>query len=63
MEGTIGPTEKNANASAPWCCVDDCGKPSFWDIHLDLKNPIIKGLTVAMCREHGDTAHPGPATE
>ncbi len=59
MKGTIGGTEKTAACpQARRCCVDDCGEPSKWDIHLEMHNPIITGITVAMCARHGDIAHP-----
>ncbi len=63
MKGTIGDTEKMAACPQERrCCVDDCGQPSMWDIHLVMDNRIITGITVTMCERHGNMAHPGPPT-
>jgi len=42
------------------CAVDDCERVAVYTIHIELSTPGVTGISVPMCREHGDDALPGP---
>ena len=42
------------------CAVDDCERVAVYTIHIELSTPGVAGISVPMCREHGDYALPGP---
>ncbi len=58
LEGVTGPVFKSLTINMDFCQVDMCGKQAFYDVHIKMNNKVVKGITVAMCREHGDYATP-----
>ncbi len=59
MAGTMGRVGKRRMERVA-CAVDDCERVAVYTIHIELSAPGVAGISVPMCREHGDYALPGP---
>ncbi len=59
MAGTMGRVGKRRRERVA-CAVDDCERVAVYTIHIELSTPGVAGISVPMCREHGDDALPGP---
>jgi len=59
MTGTMGRVGKRRRERVA-CAVDDCERVAVYTIHSELSTPDVGGISVPMCREHGDDALPGP---
>jgi len=59
MAGTMGRVGKRRLERVA-CAVDDCERVAVYTIHIELSTPGVTGISVPMCREHGDDALPGP---
>jgi len=59
MTGTMGRVGKSRRERVA-CAVDDCERMAVYTIHIELSTPAVAGISVPMCRAHGDDALPGP---
>ncbi len=59
MAGTMGRVGKRRRERVA-CAVDGCERVAVYTIHIELSTPGVAGISVPMCREHGDYALPGP---
>ncbi len=51
--GTMGRVGKRRREPVV-CAVDDCERVAVYTIHIELSTPGVGGISVPMCREHGD---------
>ena len=59
MAGTIGRVGKR-RLERVVCAVDGCERVAVYTIHIEMNAPGVTGISVPMCRDHGDYALPGP---
>ncbi len=59
MAGTMGRVGKRRRERVA-CAVDGCERVAVYTIHIELSTPGVAGISVPMCRAHGDYALPGP---
>ncbi len=59
MAGTMGRVGKR-RVERVVCAVDACERVAVYVIHIEMGVPRVPGISVPMCRDHGDYALPGP---